>query len=205
MLGPQVNCLASLQAHQELCIIMLRVKWNLIIVNMANFKTLICIRHPSLVPRHLSALLTCRRYGGSLGRCPTMRIIHRVIVINYVPKRMMIYDIIMMLTTYLAPATLAARAACSLTVKDSTPRQPPRYRLNDIYITIKYKPTLCKDLFYIRLHTVAPWDGGTSRLSSMGEEHGATRSQSHAMLWKRGETAAPISSLVLRSRILFQT
>ena len=40
----------------------------------------------------------------------------------------------MTFTTYFAPATLAASAACSLTLKDSTPRQPPRYRLDDIYI-----------------------------------------------------------------------
>ena len=40
----------------------------------------------------------------------------------------------MMFATYFAPATLAASAACSLTLKDSTPRQPPRYRLDDIYI-----------------------------------------------------------------------
>ena len=52
---------------------------------------------------------------------------------------------------------------------------------------------------------MAPGEGGTSRLTSMGEELGATRSHNQAMLWKRGATATSISSLVLCSRILFQT
>ena len=52
---------------------------------------------------------------------------------------------------------------------------------------------------------MAPGEGGTSRLTSIGEELGATNSHNQAMLWNRGAIATPISSMVLCSRILFQT